>query len=244
VLPNLVVSQIEYRGLLEQDGRTPLRIKRGEAVLMVPGLRHRATMVGWQPGYSHWSHTQCEVLQGVSLFYLIDPPPVIRGPRAERIAVINQELGAVASAELTLPSLLRRQALGWELVTTILENVRFTADRIDLVRNATRLTPVLAYIEENLARPISHDLLARTAGLSPSRFHVLFRAALGSAPYEYVQKLRLEKAQQLLVRTDRSVGEIGQAVGHPDPYHFSRVFRRQVGVSPAAYRKQAMVRSL
>ena len=50
--------------------------------------------------------------------------------------------------------------------------------------------------------------------------------------------MRLRKAQQLLIGTDRSVAEIAREVGHPDPYHFSRVFRRSVGVSPAKYRKQ------
>jgi AraC-like DNA-binding protein len=186
---------------------------------------------------------QCEVFPGVSLFYLIEPPLIISGSRSRKIGRINRELGLVSGGERSLAALLKRQALGWELISTLLESVSFTEDRLDLIRNASRLTSVLAYIEENLARPISHDLLARTACLSPSRFHYLFRSALGSAPYQYVQKLRLKKAQELLIRTERSIADIGRDVGHPDPYHFSRTFRRNVGVSPIRYRKQLNFRS-
>jgi AraC-like DNA-binding protein len=238
VLPTLVMAQIDYAATVEfKDGKT-VRIEPGQTVSLIPGLAHNLTKVTRRAAYSHWSHIQCEVFPGVSLFYLIEPPLIIRGSQSRKIGQINHELGEVSTGEYSIASLLKRQALGWELISTLLQSVSFKEDRIDLIRHASRLTPVLAYIEENLAKPISHNLLARTACLSPSRFHFLFRAALGSAPYEYVQKVRLKKAQQLLIRTDRSIAEIGREVGHPDPYHFSRTFRRNVGLSPAKYRKQ------
>jgi transcriptional regulator GlxA family with amidase domain len=149
-----------------------------------------------------------------------------------------RDLGALFNKELSLTAVVKQQALGWDLISTLLQSIELKEDRIDLIRQASRLSPVLAYIEVNLASPISHEFLAKTASLSPSRFHFLFRSALGCAPYEYVQKVRLKKAQELLIRTDRSVAEIGQDVGHPDPFHFSRTFRKNVGISPLKYRQQ------
>jgi AraC-like DNA-binding protein len=238
VLPTLVVAQVNYAATAEFKAGKTVRIESGQTVAIAPGVTHNLTKLTRRAGYSHWSHFQCEVFPGVSLFSLIEPPLIIRGNRSKKIGQINHELGKVFTSQRSLASVLNQQALGWELITTLLQSVPFKEDRIDLVRHASRLTPVLSYIEENLAKPLSHALLARTASLSPSRFHFLFRSALGCAPYEYVQRVRLKKAQELLIRTDRSVAEIGRDVGHPDPYHFSRMFRRSVGASPIKYRKQ------
>ena len=243
VLPVLVVAQANYAGTVELKGVKPVRIEPGQTVSIVPGLAHNLTKVTRRAAYSHWSHIQCEVFPGVSLFYLVEPPLVISGSRSKKIGRINHLLGELAAGERSLGSLLRRQALGWELISTLLQSVSLGEDRLELIRQASRLAPVLAYIEENLATQISHDLLAQKAFLSPSRFHFLFRSAMGAAPYEYVQKVRLKKAQQLLIHTDRSVAEIGREVGHPDPYHFSRMFRRSVGVSPVKYRQGMSFRS-
>ena len=184
VLPVLMVAQANYAGTAEFKGGKTVKTKAGQTLSITPGLAHNLTKVTRRAGYSHWSHIQCEVFPGVSLFYLVEPPLVISGSRSRKIGQINHELGVVSAGERSLASLLKRQALGWELILALLESVSLHEDRLDLVRHASRLTSVLAYIEENLAKPISHDLLAQTAGLSPSRFHFLFRSALGSAPYE------------------------------------------------------------
>ena len=240
ILPVLIASHTEYASILELKDSDPIRLRPGETFVAPPGLHHNASKVSRAPGNSHWSHIRCDVFQGVSLFDLAVPPLVIRGRASLRIRELNDRLAAIDTAELSLNRVVTRQALGYELISVLLEKASFREDRIHLIRHAPRLTPVFAYIQENLAQPLSHALLARQAGLSPSRFHTVFHAALGTAPYAYVQKLRLQKAQQLLTRTDRTVAEIGQAVGHPDPYHFSRIFRRNFGISPAGYRKRVV----
>jgi len=237
-MPSLVVAQIDYTALLEQPDQKPLKIKPGEAVVVAPQVRHNLTIISRRAGYSHWAHLQCEVLPGISLFYLIEPLLLFKGKQAQKIGQTCKELGRLDKEEPSLTSVVNQQALGWNLILTLLENVSVTEERIDLIRQTSRLSPVLAYIETNLANPMTHSELARMAFLSPSRFHVLFRSALGCAPYEYVQKVRLKKAQALLIRSDQSISEIGREVGHPDPFHFSRVFRQKVGISPAKYRKQ------
>ena len=243
VLPYLVAAQVDYASRIERKGLDPLRLGAGGTVVIAPGVVHNLTMTSRQPGYSHWCHLQCEVFHGVSLFYLIAPPLRITGPRSQKLSGLIQALTRTLTGASSLNSFLQKQAAGWNLIVALLEAQPLDASRVQFAHDVSRLTPVLAYIEENLAQPVTHDLLARVTHLSPSRFHVLFKTALGCAPYEYVQRLRLEKAQQLLLRSDQSVSEIGAAVGHPDPYHFSRVFRRSVGLSPAKYRRQAALNS-
>ena len=87
-----------------------------------------------------------------------------------------------------------------------------------------------------LAKPVEH--MVERSGLNPRTFSRRFRSATGFAPIEYVQALRIEEAKQMLETDAFSVEEIATTVGYEDPASFRRVFKRGVGLSPAAYRKK------
>lgn len=81
--------------------------------------------------------------------------------------------------------------------------------------------------------------LAAAAGLSPSRFAHLFRAATGQPVMDFVIRLRLEEAAKLLNYSPASVGDIAARTGFNSPIHFSTMFRRRFGRGPAAWRRLA-----
>ncbi len=103
VMPALLVSFLGFHGKYELVDRAPITLRPGDTLCAVPGLRHCVSAVGRKSGISHWSHTQCEIFQGVSLFFLLEPLLVIRGERSERLADINRQLGEIAAAELSVP---------------------------------------------------------------------------------------------------------------------------------------------
>lgn len=78
--------------------------------------------------------------------------------------------------------------------------------------------------------------LARAAGLSVSRFHALFKSAVGTSPMVYLSEKRLSKACLLLLTTSMSIAEISEAVGFCDQFHFSKAFRAKFACSPMKYR--------
>lgn len=86
-----------------------------------------------------------------------------------------------------------------------------------------------------------HDLtladIARAAGLSVAHFGRLFRREMGAPPMKHLTQVRIDRARELLNRSDLQVGEVGFAVGFADRLHFSRVFRQYVGVSPQGFRE-------
>lgn len=87
-----------------------------------------------------------------------------------------------------------------------------------------------------IERPV--EQMVRRSGLSPRTFARRFRAATGYAPIDYVQALRIEEAKQALERDLRPVEEIAAAVGYSDPASFRRLFKKRVGLTPAAYRRK------
>ncbi|MGG1554652.1 AraC family transcriptional regulator [Paenibacillus ferrarius] len=79
--------------------------------------------------------------------------------------------------------------------------------------------------------------VADAFGLHRSYFSHAFTQKVGISPQQYIQRLRLQRAQQLLLQDpDLTVGEIALSVGYPDLYTFSRAFKRHVGCSPSDYR--------
>jgi transcriptional regulator GlxA family with amidase domain len=88
--------------------------------------------------------------------------------------------------------------------------------------------------------------MTRLSGLAERSFTRRFKAATGLSPLAYVHTLRLEEAKLLLERSDRPVEAIAEDVGYEDAAFFGRLFRRQVGLTPAQYRRRfgAMRRAL
>lgn len=100
----------------------------------------------------------------------------------------------------------------------------------------SRVYRALAYIHQHYNEKLTVPLLAELEHLSPSRFRLLFREAAGMSPLEYITALRLNHARQLLAQTDAPLGEVARAVGYPDQFYFSRIFKEYTGLTPSAYR--------
>lgn len=93
------------------------------------------------------------------------------------------------------------------------------------------------YMNENLKKDLSLKEIAEQSGFSASRFSLLFKKQYNSSPIEYFIKLRMERACHYLQTSSMKVQEVAEQLGYEDPYYFSRIFTRVVGVSPRQYRK-------
>ena len=96
-----------------------------------------------------------------------------------------------------------------------------------------RVSSAMRYIEENLGGKISVEDLAAKAGLSPSAFHRVFKEATGESPLQYLKKLRLNKAKNLMVYQDQPVYRAATEVGYESATQFSREFKRYFGLPPS-----------
>lgn len=93
-----------------------------------------------------------------------------------------------------------------------------------------------AMIEDDPAGSASVDDLARATAMSPRSFNRRFREATGNAPWEYIQRVRVEAARRALERSHDPVGVIAERVGYRDAVAFRKVFVRLTGLTPADYR--------
>ena len=95
------------------------------------------------------------------------------------------------------------------------------------------------YFHENFSVDIEISHYARSLHMSTCWFIRSFKQYTGMPPRQYLTSIRVKKAQELLESTDYGVGEIGSIVGYENPLYFSRIFKKQTGISPAEYRKAA-----
>ena len=97
---------------------------------------------------------------------------------------------------------------------------------------------VRSYIENNLGSNLRATDLAPIAHLSASHFFRTFRQTFGEAPAAYIMKRRIVHAQQRMLSSQVPLVEIALECGMCDQAHFTRVFRRIVGVNPKMWRRQ------
>ena len=98
------------------------------------------------------------------------------------------------------------------------------------------LIRLMAHIDSSYMRSVTVTDLAEVIDRSRSHVLKLFKHHLGISAKTYIIRKQLLEACELLVNTTKSIGEVGQAVGIPDPYHFSKLFRKHTNLSPTAFR--------
>ena len=92
-------------------------------------------------------------------------------------------------------------------------------------------------MQDSLEQSLSLKELAKVAGLSISRFSVIFKASTGLSPIEYFNNLKMRHACYYLDNTDMSIGQISDLAGIENQHYFSRLFSKTIGMSPREYRK-------
>ncbi len=94
----------------------------------------------------------------------------------------------------------------------------------------------IAYMKQHLSQPLHVPNLAAMANLSASHYTALFKKQTGYAPIDYLIRLRMHQACQLLDTTELNVKEIAAQLGYNDPFYFSRLFKAVNEASPSEYR--------
>ncbi len=154
--------------------------------------------------------------------------------------------GGTAMADLLLNLAIRLfgDGVARGISRDILFDIRRSYDFAPLRINRQRhhgdrlIEQVQVWLETRYSEDVRLADVAEQHGMSLRNFARRFNSATGEKPLAYLQRIRLEAARDLLVHSDKSIKHISLDVGYSDSSYFCRLFRTQVGVTPAAYRKQ------
>ena len=105
----------------------------------------------------------------------------------------------------------------------------------------SRLARLLAAVEANPSMDWTVAVMAGKVGVSASRLHAIFQETFEKSPREWLIELRLDLVCRLLANTDLPIAELAYRSGYSDQSALTRAMRKAMGLTPAAYRRQARV---
>ncbi|MER8401431.1 GlxA family transcriptional regulator [Mesorhizobium sp. M1348] len=172
--------------------------------------------------------------------------------RADRIYNLDTTRGSCAGGSSTadLAAELVRRHIGNAAERNALEVLQ-----IDKVRNAEwvqprrplmmeahdpRLRAALILMEQNVENTLSVSTLAATLGISRRQLERLFFKEVNSSPAVAYRRMRLERAKQLLMKSDTPLIEVAIGAGFENASHFAKVFKRACGQSPSVWRRSEL----
>ncbi len=134
----------------------------------------------------------------------------------------------------------RRDGFGRALAMNALERIILLTDQQCPKRKATRpdeqIEAALELMQSSLDQHLSVTEIAAELNMSASSFAHRFRELVGESPMVHHERLRLQRARDLLLSTNLQIQEVARRVGFTNPYHFSTRFRLATGQSPRSFR--------
>lgn len=221
---------------------------RGQLQLRVEGARLAVSPASWMLVPAGAEHTYWA--EGPNHVLVADVAAPAMSPEGEapaaRAALLRPRDGRLAALAALLQSELRAGALGEPAVAQSLAAYVGAAVAHALRPGRPAAHPPAArlaarardFIEAHAAEPLALEAIAAAAGASVAHVQRSFRAAYGVTVVGHLQAVRLRRAQALLRETDMPVEAVAAAVGFASPSYFSRLFARELGVSPGAYRRR------
>jgi AraC family transcriptional regulator, arabinose operon regulatory protein len=217
-------------GWCELDG-VHHEVGPNQLLIIPPRLPHRYYADAQEPWSIWWLHVTGEdvpdLLAAIGLTPSAPTAPITDPYRAFGLA---ESICDDMARDETSASLTAAAGTAWNLLAQL------AAERDGRSNAREPIALVQTHLREHLASPVSVPALAELAGFSPSHFSARFRSLTGFSVTEYVKRLRMARARQLLITSDHTVAEIATAVGYPDPFYFSRQFSAVNGVSPREFR--------
>lgn len=207
------------------------------AVLVIP--RGRPHAYGASPAHPwsiYWAHYQGELVDAHRrAMQLSADNPVAAMTLEGALIDMFEQLYEAVTAGFGVGHLTRAGAALTHLLSLIVYR-RHHPPPIAMTTN-DRVQATLTLMQHHPQRNFNLEELAQAAGVSVSHYQAVFRQLVGQPPLETLRRLRVQQACVLLKTSTTPIHLIAKEIGYEDPYHFSRIFKKIMGVSPRTFRR-------
>ncbi|WP_240420422.1 helix-turn-helix domain-containing protein [Paenibacillus periandrae] len=207
--------------------------KAGQLYLLPAGMKLAYARDDADPLGKYWCHFSATV-GDVNLFQMLEQPHWIQVQDEVRLEQQFQQLVDLHRSN-TLTAPLRIKSILLEIISEYIEQST-EQPHLTATTSTSKIHSVLSYIESHLSEQMSVDELAKLVHFHPNYFMHYFKTMMGLSPIVYINKKRLDKARRLLTTTEHTISAIADEIGM-ELYYFSRIFKKQTGMSPSEYRK-------
>lgn len=225
----------EGAGILE-NSHGIFQLKQGSIFITFPGIWHRykpTTRTGWTENYIGFDGKLARELIGTPWF--LPSEPVFNFSIKEEILDTYIKIFDLVQKEQPgyqqVVSGMVLKLLGY--IISFEKQKEFSGKAISQVIEASRFA-----MKQNMGSEMYFGDLAKKYNVSYSFFRKMFRKYTGMSPGQYHLQLRLTRAKELLVSTDKSIKEISYELGFQSIFHFSSLFKKKEGVTPSYFRNK------
>ncbi|MFD1675895.1 AraC family transcriptional regulator [Alicyclobacillus fodiniaquatilis] len=224
---------IEGEGYLK-IGEQQFYPKPGQLYLLPAGVIQSYATINQNTFGKYWCHFSAKV-EDSHLFRLIKTPCFIDVADVDELREKFEQLMFWQKQE-KLTARIRINAILLEIIALFIEQADPVEINTHTVASLEKIHTVLEYIEEHLADKLTVEELAQHAHFHPNYFIRVFKNTTGLSPIQYVNRMRVEKAKQMLTATPLNVLSIATHLGMEIAY-FSRMFKEHTGFAPTDYRE-------
>lgn len=150
------------------------------------------------------------------------------------VVIIDEITQRSAQKMMTFTSIPSQIALMTEMLTELTQAVR--EHLLNTKGCSPRIVRLIEYMTLHYTQELNMETLCRISGFSVSRLSTVFKAETGRNIRQYIAHLRCQRAAELLQNTAAPINEICSFVGYPDNNYFTKVFRKEYGMTPSEYR--------
>lgn len=233
----ILIYCIDGEGWFELNGKKE-QVKPHQFFVLPKGKTHKYGSNRSKPWTIYWMHFDGEK----AAFFAdgFDHPTSISPNSNSRI---QERLQLFEEIFNTLSKNLSMNNIYYSITSLFhfLGSMKFLGEYRDSVELVTRKTDtideVIHYMHENIEHKLTLANLAEQAGLSTSHLSLLFHKKTSYSPLQYLNHLRIQKACQLLDFTDMKINQISPKIGFEDALYFTRIFKKNIGMSPKEYRE-------
>lgn len=232
-------SKIYY--ITEGEGRMmvggqELSPEPGQLVFAPAGLSQYYSVTDASRTYKmYWCHFTSNI-SFMNLFSLFQLPYCITSGNPDETTATFERLVEAFKNGTGPAKSIRIQAALLDMISCYMEQAVQAGPQAPGTLAGNKLSTVLQHIDSNLNGELTIAQLAELVHHHPNYFIRYFKNHLGMTPMAYIYERRLEKAKQLLTVSDLTIGEIARETGFHDIFHFSKAFKKRLGVAPSEFR--------
>ena len=238
VLDHYVLHYInDGKGTLKVSGRE-YRLSKGQGFLIAPNVS-----VSYEADKSEpWSYTYVAfaghlVDKYMSRAKLSSQTPVYSYNEDEFIE--NRMAKLVEYSKASYNRYCKMMSELYAIVAKLIDyNRAYNDDMVGAQSADYYVRKAMGFIDMYYHQKITVETISRYLGISRKYLHQVFKSTINKSPKEYIVAYRMEKAGALIEAGAFSVAEISRSVGYPDMFHFSKMFKKEYGVSPSKYKKK------
>jgi AraC-like DNA-binding protein len=181
----------------------------------------------------HWLHFNAVLNSGLEIFDCVPCIYAVPADKPGRMLSMFKRLERIGDTK-EFSSVIEAKGLLLQLIAPFLETGGMAQSPSPVLRS---LSGILEYIDAHLDGAIPVSMLARQMHLERAYFSRIFAQHTGLAPARYIRRRRAEVAREMLLSGDESLSAIAARLGFVDAFHFSKVFKRAMGMPPSQFRR-------